>query len=96
LAYPLRKPDYLRVELLDTFWDSFLLLDLCQGTFAALMELLFVVSTRPETVPPLEGKRVRLLLTTPESGLPPLRLFFFIENGAVQVIQVDQYGDFEP
>ena len=95
MAYPLRALFDLRVELLDSFWDSFLLLDDSPETFRALMELLFEVGANPEEAPLLGETRLRVMLTTRESGLAPLRLFFFIEDGAIQIMHVDACHDFE-
>lgn len=95
MAHPLRELFDLRVELLDTFWDSFLSLDESAATFSALMELLFEATTHPESAPTVRGTRLRVMVTTPESGLPRLRLFFFIEDGAIQIMFVDECDDFE-
>jgi hypothetical protein len=95
LAYPLREPEDLGVEYLDSFWDSFLLLDHSPGTFRALMELLWEASAHPEASPLFEDTRMRIMLTEPDSGLPPLRLYYFIENGAIHMTEVDVCDDFE-
>ena len=85
-----------RVEFLDPYYDSFLRLERCPMTHLALGLLLFVAVARAERVAPLEGTSMRAVITTGAAGLPRLRVFFFIEDGVLNIMHVKHYDELEP
>ena len=85
----------LRVEYLDPFYDSLWLLDNSPKTFRALVVLLSDATKEPETVPRLKGTNMRVAMTTPDSGLVLLRVFFFIEDGVMKIMEVEPYEEWE-
>ena len=85
----------LSVEFLDSFWDSFLLLDDSPETYEALLDLLAEAVMRPWMARPVEPTRLRVLLTAPDSGLPPLRLYYFFSEEGTQIAHVNTYDELE-
>jgi len=86
----------LRVEYLDPFYDSFLLLDDRPETFHALVVLLDDTVHAAETVPLVGDTDMRVMVTDPEGDLVLLRVYFFIEDGAIQIMKVQHYRADEP
>jgi hypothetical protein len=56
--------------------------------------LLSVATLESEDPPPLHGMDMRVVRTEP--GNPPLRLFYFIEKGTVNIVHVETYDELEP
>lgn len=87
---------HLRVEYLDPYYDSLLRLDDRRETWHALGVLLFATMAYGGAVFPLEKMDIRVTVTTPDSGLPLLRLYFFIEDGTLNIMRVEPYDEMEP
>lgn len=85
---------YLRVEFLDPYYDSLARLDDSPETNEAVRTLEADLMLNPEGNPPLDGL-LRGLKTEPAAGLPPLRLFYYIEHGTVKVIHIEPYDEDE-
>jgi len=83
-----------RVDYLDSYYDSLVKLDDSNETHDALDKLLSVATLESEDPPPLHGMDMRVVRTEP--GNPPLRLFYFIEKGTVNIVHVETYDELEP
>ena len=87
----------LRVEYLDPFYDSFLLLDDSPETFHSLVALLDDTVAVAETVPPWDADMsIRVMVTDPDGDLVLLRVYFFIEDRAIKFMKVQHYRADEP
>jgi len=86
----------LRVEYLDPFYDSFLLLDDSPETFHALVVLLDDTIDAAEEVPLVDDTDMRAMVTEPGGDLVLLRVYFFIEDGTIKIIKVEHYRADEP
>ena len=75
---------------------SAILLDVSPETFRAVVELLDHAILQGAAVPTLENSRMRVLRTAGGSGVPPLRLYFFIEHGTLKFTYVGHYHEDEP
>jgi hypothetical protein len=84
------------VEFLDPYYDSVLRLERSPKTYLALGVLIFAAAARAERVATLEGTNMRATVTTGLAGLPLLRLFFFIEDGVLNIMHVEPYDEWEP
>ncbi|HJQ39371.1 MAG TPA: hypothetical protein VKB93_19695 [Thermoanaerobaculia bacterium] len=93
---PVEDFEPLRVEYLESFYDSVLMLDGSPEAFRALIELLDAALIHGETVPTLDNSTTRVLRTARDSGLPPVRLFFTIERGTIKFMHVAHYVENEP
>ncbi|HJQ38505.1 MAG TPA: hypothetical protein VKB93_15310 [Thermoanaerobaculia bacterium] len=92
----LEDAEPLRVQYLEPFFDSFVALHDSPETFRAFVELLDQAILQGDAVPTLENSKMRVLRTAADSGLPPLRLFFFIEHGTMKFMFVAHYQEDEP
>jgi len=84
------------VEFLDPYYDSVLRLERSPRTYLALGILIFRAAARAERVALLGETNMRAVITTGVAGLPLLRLFFFIEDGVLNIMHVEPYDELEP
>ena len=84
------------LEFRGTFFASFMALEDSPETFRAFVELLDEAILQGEDVPTLENSRTRVLRTSGDSGVTPLRLFFSIEHGTLKFMYVGHYNEDEP
>ena len=80
-----------RVIAEDRFYDSLVALDDSEETMQAVKALLMRVADHPERGPSFPGLELRMLKTGGFSGFTPLRLFYWIDDENIYLLQIEPY-----
>ena len=81
-----------RVTAVAAFYESLATLDESQETLEVFKTLMLRVATDPERGPTLPGMSVRVMKTRGYGPFPPLRIFYWIDDDTVYLLEVDVYG----
>ena len=85
----------LRVEYLEPYYDSVLMLGDSPEMLEALDALIAAATLRPRASPSIEETRMRVFRVDPGPGLIPLRLFYWLEDDTVWIMHVEPDDDWD-
>ncbi len=80
-----------RVTAVGAFYESLATLDDSDETMQAVKALLLRVANHPEHGPALPGMEIRILKTGAYAGFAALRLFYWIDDENVHLLQIEPY-----
>ena len=85
-----------RVVFLDAYQASVARLGDSPETLEAVEELKAQVMHFPERMLPVTGQFMRVVRTTSAGGLRPLRLYYWLDEEGVAVVDIEAYDELAP